>query len=64
MNYILSKIDHPDVARSLHELAELYTFQGKFELAEEFNKKALAIREKTLGPDHVDSARSKYIIDI
>jgi hypothetical protein len=42
-------------------LAELFTAQGKFDQAEELNKRALAIREKTLGADHVDFARSKGV---
>src|SRR5262249_14182367 len=44
--------DHPDVAVSLNNLAELYGVQGRFADAEPLHKRSLAIREKTLGPDH------------
>lgn len=49
---------HPDVARSMHDLAELYHEQGKFKQAEKLVHKALVIREQLLGPDHSDVARS------
>ena len=48
--------DHPDVARSLNNLAELYENQGRYAEAEPLYKRALAIREKALGPDHPDVA--------
>src|SRR5437870_5060886 len=44
--------DHPDVARDLNNLAELYYNQGQYEQAEPLFKRALAIREKGLGSDH------------
>jgi tetratricopeptide (TPR) repeat protein len=44
--------DHPDVAVSLNNLAELYRAQGHYADAEPLHKRALAIREKALGPDH------------
>jgi tetratricopeptide (TPR) repeat protein len=50
--------DHPDVANSLNNLADLYRQQGRYADAEEFNKRALAIWEKALGPDHLDVANS------
>jgi tetratricopeptide (TPR) repeat protein len=50
--------DHPDVATSLNNLAELYRTQGDYAKAEPLHKRALAIREKALGPDHPDVATS------
>ncbi|MFH0910158.1 MAG: tetratricopeptide repeat protein, partial [Planctomycetota bacterium] len=44
--------DHPDVATSLNNLAELYRAQGQYAAAEPLYKRALAILEKALGPDH------------
>ncbi len=50
--------DHPDVATSLNNLAELYQKQGQYARAEPLCKRALEIREKTLGPEHPDVAQS------
>ena len=50
--------EHPDVAQSLNNLAELYRAQGKYAEAEPLYKRSLAIREKTLGPEHPDIAKS------
>ena len=36
----------------LNNLASLYQNQGKYALVEPLSKRALAIREKALGPDH------------
>ncbi len=44
--------DHPDVARSLNNLAELYRDQGRYAEAEMLHKRSLAIREKVMGIDH------------
>ena len=48
--------EHPDVASSLNNLAELYRAQGKYAEAEPLYKRSLAIREKVLGPEHPDVA--------
>jgi tetratricopeptide (TPR) repeat protein len=48
--------DHPEVVRSLDDLAELYRVQGLYAPAEPLYKRSLAIRDKTLGPDHPDVA--------
>ena len=48
--------NHPDVARSLNNLAQLYRDQGRYADAEPLYKRALAIYEKSLGPDHRDVA--------
>jgi len=44
------------VARSLNNLALLYDIQGKYAEAAPLYQRALAIREKALGPDHPDVA--------
>ena len=46
------------MARSLNNLALLYDAQGRYAEAEPLYKRALAIREKALGPDHPDVAPS------
>jgi tetratricopeptide (TPR) repeat protein len=51
--------DHPNLATSLNNLAELYRrLQGKYAAAEPLYQRALAIYEKALGPDHPDVATS------
>lgn len=44
--------DHPYVAISLNNLAELYSNQGNYDKAEPLYKRSLAIWGKALGPDH------------
>jgi tetratricopeptide (TPR) repeat protein len=44
--------NHPDLAQSLNNLAELYRTQGQYAKAEPLLKRALAIREKALGLKH------------
>jgi tetratricopeptide (TPR) repeat protein len=44
--------DHPDVANSLNNLAELYRAQGKYSEAEPLYVRAIQILEKALGSDH------------
>ncbi len=51
-------IIYPDVAQSLNNLAALYDTQGRYGEAEPLHKRALAIREKALGPEHPDVATS------
>jgi len=46
--------DHPDVARSLNNLAFLYRVQGKNTQAGELYTQAWLILEVSLGPDHPD----------
>ncbi|MFQ5810602.1 MAG: tetratricopeptide repeat protein [Armatimonadota bacterium] len=41
---------------SLNNLALLYQTQAKYTVAERLHKRALAIREQTLGPNHPDVA--------
>ncbi|AEP13144.1 tetratricopeptide repeat protein [Chloracidobacterium thermophilum] len=48
--------EHPNVAKSLNNLAYLYNAQGQYAQAEPLFRRALAIQEKALGPDHPDVA--------
>ena len=48
--------EHPDVATSLNNLAELYEAQGQYARAEPLYQRALAIAEKALGPEHPNMA--------
>src|SRR5260221_14137851 len=50
--------EHPDVATSLNNLAELYLDHSRYAKAEPLLKRSLAICEKTLGPKHPDVATS------
>jgi tetratricopeptide (TPR) repeat protein len=43
--------DHPSVATSLNNLAELHKAQGRYVDAEPLYKRSLAIKEKAPGPD-------------
>ncbi|MCC5899056.1 MAG: tetratricopeptide repeat protein, partial [Phormidium sp. BM_Day4_Bin.17] len=47
---------HPDVATSLHDLAQLYYFQGNYNAAEPLYRRSLEIREVALGESHPDVA--------
>jgi tetratricopeptide (TPR) repeat protein len=44
--------DHPNVAQSLNNLADLYRIQGKYTEAEPLYNQALDIFKRALGPDH------------
>ena len=50
--------NHPDVAKALDTLAELYIAQSKYAEAEPLLKRSLAILERTAGPDNVDVAQT------
>jgi tetratricopeptide (TPR) repeat protein len=50
--------DRLDVAESLSRLGTLYRKQGRYRRAEPLIKRALAIRETQLGPEHPDTAQS------
>jgi len=46
----------PRLATSLNNLGELYRVLGKYDQAEPLYKRALAINERPLGPDHPEMA--------
>jgi CHAT domain-containing protein/Tfp pilus assembly protein PilF len=50
--------DHPDVAVSANNLAELYRIVGRYAEAEPLYKRSLDIKERVLGRDHPDVATS------
>ena len=50
--------EHPDVAASLNNLAELYKALGDYARAEPLYRRSLAIVEKALGPEQPDVATS------
>src|ERR1017187_4657932 len=52
--------NHPNVATSLYNLAELYRIQGQYAQAEPLYRRSLAIREDALDPEHPDVATSLY----
>jgi hypothetical protein len=51
--------DHPDTATSLNNLAFLLQRQGDLAGARPLFERALAIRERVLGPDHPNTAQSR-----
>ena len=44
--------EHPDVATSLNNLAQLYVSQGRMNEAAVLLERSLTIQEKALDPDH------------
>ncbi|MBD2298604.1 tetratricopeptide repeat protein [Nostoc sp. FACHB-190] len=50
--------EHPNVALSLNNLAELYRYQGRYSEAEPLLIQALAMRRKLLGKEHPDVAQT------
>ena len=50
--------EHPGVAHSLNDLAELYRARGRYAVAEPLYRRALAIREIAFGPEHPYTAAS------
>ena len=50
--------EHPDVARSLNNIASLHKDQGDYERATPLLERSLQIWEKVLGEEHPDVARS------
>ncbi|MEH2069441.1 MAG: tetratricopeptide repeat protein [Nostoc sp.] len=50
--------EHPDVAQSLNNLAQLYESQGRYSQAEPLLIQALALRRQLLGEEHPDVAQS------
>jgi tetratricopeptide (TPR) repeat protein len=54
--------DHPDVAKSLYDLANLYRDRGRYREAELLYQRALAIQERGLGPDDSDVFVTRTIL--
>ena len=54
----LQGVNHPDTATSLNNLAQLYSFQGKYEEAEPLYIQALQLRKQLQGVNHPDTATS------
>ncbi len=50
--------EHPDLATSLNNLAELLAERADYEAAENLHRKALVMRRKLLGDEHQDVAES------
>ena len=50
--------EHPDVAISYNNLANVVVRQGDLTQAKEYHERALAIRQQTLGSQHRDVATS------
>jgi len=50
--------DHPDLARSLHNLGNTLSNAGSAQAARDAHERALSIREKALGPSTLDVAES------
>src|SRR5262249_14718706 len=48
--------NHPDVAQTLNNLANVYQSESKHARAEDLYRRAIAICEKALGPGHPDVA--------
>src|SRR5262249_23104689 len=51
--------EHPDTAALFDNLASVLQDQGDFAGARPLRERALAVREKTLGPEHLHTADSR-----
>jgi hypothetical protein len=58
-----ARTGHPDTARSLHNLATLHRHQGDPAAARPLFERALAIRERVLGPDHPDTVATRRALE-
>jgi tetratricopeptide (TPR) repeat protein len=54
---------HPGVATSLNNLAGLHDAQGRYDEARPLYERALAIREKALGPEHAGARETRAAFD-
>ena len=54
--------EHPDTLRSMKNLAEVLSSQGKFEEVEEMHGQALALTETVLGKEHPSTLTSVYCL--
>jgi tetratricopeptide (TPR) repeat protein len=60
LNEQIFGLEHPDVAQSLNDVAQLYHAQGHYEQAESFQERALSMRQRLLKWDHSDIAESRF----
>ena len=56
--------DHPDVARDLNNLAQLYKATNRLSEAEPLMERALSIFETSLGPDHPRTITVRRNLDV
>ncbi|KAJ9660117.1 hypothetical protein H2201_007024 [Coniosporium apollinis] len=54
--------EHPSTLASVNNLAGVLQDQGKYEEAEEMNRRVLEGREKVLGKEHPDTLTSVYCL--
>lgn len=64
MNQQLLGESHPDVATNLNNLGMLYYYQGRYAEAEPLLQQALAIWEKTLGPEHPHTQAARHNLQL
>jgi hypothetical protein len=55
--------DHVDIAETLNALAKAHRGQGRDDQAEPLLLRVLAIREKSLGPDHPSTKEARDTLD-
>ena len=51
-------IEHPDTLASMAHLADLFSNQDRYEVAESLHRQILSLREEVLGKEHPDTLRS------
>lgn len=56
--------EHPDTALSLHDMAELYFYQGDYVHAYLYLERTIAIQEKALNAEHPDLAWSRHDLGV
>jgi len=54
--------EHPDTPNSINSIALVLQWQGKYEAAEEMNRRALEGSEKVLGKEHPNTLTSVYCL--
>lgn len=59
----LQASEHPELARHLEGLAEIYRAQGRLVEAIDALRRSLAIREKSLGPRHPEVAHAYRVME-
>jgi tetratricopeptide (TPR) repeat protein len=59
---LLQATEHPEVARQLEGLADIYRAQGRIIEAIDLLRRVLPIREKVFGPGHPEVARAYHVM--